>query len=82
MDVPGMCSECMAQVHGAESHPMVSWGGSAWLKSMELNHILWSRGLAASTLDPESSDCGSNPRETYLQQQMRVYVMIAERKKQ
>ena len=24
----------------------------------------WSRGVTASTLDPESSDCGSNPRET------------------
>ena len=82
MHVPGMCSECMAEVHGAESYPMVSWGGSAWPKSMELNHILWSRGVTASTLDPESSDRGSNPRETFLQQQMRVCVMIAERKKQ
>jgi len=80
--VPGMCSECMAEVHGAESYPMVSWGGSAWAKSMELNHILWSRGVTASTLDPESSDGGSNPRETFLQQQVRVYVMIAERTKQ
>ena len=63
--MPGMCSECMAEVHGAKSYPMVSWGGSAWLKSMELNHILWSRGLTASTLDPESRDRGSNPRETF-----------------
>ena len=53
-----MCSECMAQVHGAESHPMVSWGESAWLQSMELNHILWSCGVTASTLDPESGDRG------------------------
>ena len=58
--MPGMCSECMADVHGAESYPMVSWAGSAWPESMELNHILWSRGVTASTLDPESSDRGSN----------------------
>ena len=27
---------------------------------------IWSRGVTANTLDPESSDRGSNPRETFL----------------
>ena len=29
--------------------------------------VSWSRGVTVSTLDPESSDRGSNPRETFLQ---------------
>ena len=44
--------------------------------------VNWSRGVTVSTLGSESSDRGSNPRETFLQQQMRAYVMMAERKKQ
>ena len=31
-----------------------------------LRTALWSRGVTVSTLDSDSSDRGSNPRETYL----------------
>ena len=53
---PGLLALLSASALYPDAHGLYHWSAR--------NFIIWSRGVTVSTLDSESSDRGSNPRET------------------
>ena len=60
-----MCANC-AIAGGVVQHYVFSWCCSSNDRIANFSGAtIWSRGVTVSTLDPESSDRGSNPREAF-----------------